>query len=176
MIQKRNSIFETNSSSVHAIIICEGQIQKIQFPPIIKHIRMYFGLDSWVYTTPIEKLLYLYSAINYVREKKDYYLPNLETWMYTNNINILTDTVDIQIDSIEQLVDFVLGLETKTELVDLFIYCRKSKIYTSSDGVNDTTAVKIIKRWNVMPCSTMGWQYHKSRKRGGCYYVYGKGN
>ena len=175
MIQKRKGLFETNSSSVHAITICDTGILKTPIPPI-KNVKIYFGALYEIYNTPTYKVLYLWATINYYIRSLGCTTENLERWMFINNIKIDLNTVIVQIDSIDQLYDFVQGLEHNFQLIDQFIYCPKSKIYTAYDNDYDSITVKIISRWTNIPCSTMGWQYHKSRKIGGSYFVYGKGN
>ena len=63
MKQIRNGIFETNSSSTHAICITDYGLSVIDIPETLKAECCEYGWENAVLTSPAEKLSYLYAAI-----------------------------------------------------------------------------------------------------------------
>ncbi len=59
----RSSVFETNSSSVHAICISKDKPLEKHFPDKVDFQQNYFGRSFQVLTTINEKATYLYQAI-----------------------------------------------------------------------------------------------------------------
>lgn len=64
----RNSVFETNSSSTHAIVIATGILSK-SLPETLTFEKGEFGWERNVLTSPEEKASYLYTAIHEVNNE-----------------------------------------------------------------------------------------------------------
>lgn len=62
-IQIRQGVFETNSSSTHAICICMDNLDKKKFTDTVEFKRGEFGWDFKVYKNVVDKASYLYQAI-----------------------------------------------------------------------------------------------------------------
>jgi len=175
MIQKRINIFETNSSSVHAIVISMKklpEVHPIKIPGNIDKIPKAFSFKESVYSDPLDKLFYLCAAIQWYN---CFDFSNINSWIRYRGIRV-DNELKVEIDSPGELIDFMKILNHRPGLIDKFIFNPRSRIYTGFDGDENSIAVKIIKRWTPIPCSTLGWVYYRSRKIGGDYYIYGKGN
>lgn len=179
MIQKRSSTFETNSSSVHAIIISDDRRpgrNSMRLPEdIITFPILLFDESECVYSTPLDKFLYLICAFRWFTSNEDSKFYNIESWILNKGIP-MPDDLNIVLYDISLLHDFMLGLDKNPDLITQFIFNPRSKIFTGLDTDNNSKAVRIIKRWTTNYYLTIGWQYYRSRKIGGNYYVYGKGN
>ncbi len=113
----RQGLFETNSSSTHAICICTNRdlLKKMKFPE-----EIYFGIGAhgWEFeklTTPEEKANYLYTAILCLYSDKKIYSKKIDC-IYKNllKIGILANFEKPQVNEygrIEAYMDHPSGLK-----------------------------------------------------------------
>ena len=177
----RNNIFETNSSSVHAIVISTKQkslsIYNDPLPYKVIYKGEIFAGRVDIINSFTQKIIYFHIACtdSYDTDK----LKKFTEYLKKRNItieNIDSDIYRSRIDHPEELEYFTELLLDNEKLLDNFIFNTESKIYTSMDSDDESIAVKISDAINT-DC-----KYHGSfgliriGKKKPLKYVYIKGN
>ena len=135
-VSKRNGVFETNSSSVHAIVI-NKQNMAVNNGSIVTVEPGDYGWEFEEYRTPSQKINYLWTAIVDNDE-------NLESWEeYLREalnlskgvvfISESKDSISDVVDHAEELKDLLKTLRKDPELLMKFIF-GDSYILTGNDN------------------------------------------
>lgn len=150
MKQKRRSIFETNSSSTHAInIIKSGTV--IIPTKLSKTIPVsgYFGWEHEIYNDWYSKLSYLRIAIegNSERLEKDYY-ETLIRFLRPLGVEEVV-IVDVEgsysyIDHCNECISFIRGVLKDNLTLYRYLFCEDSFIETGND--NEETELKNVSK------------------------------
>lgn len=144
----RNNIFETNSSSVHSIVICTKQrslsIYNDPLPYKIIYRDEIFAGEVNTVDSFTKKIIYFHIACTYSYDTNK--LKKFTEYLKKRNItveNIDSDIYNSGIDHLEELEYFTELLLDNEKLLDNFIFNTESKIYTSMDTNDESIAVKI---------------------------------
>lgn len=164
-IKIRHGIFETNSSSIHAIAVYKGN-EKIKFPPTVYLSRKDFGWDTRTTRNWEEKLNYIYEmciAKDYKNdnlifkdeEEREYFYGKkiqdfLEDSCLDRLINILKNKgiiveyylgsiYDGSIDHCDCWGNFIISLLEDEEKLLKFIFGEKSCLITGNDNIDYST-------------------------------------
>lgn len=136
MKEIRRNIFETNSSSVHAIVIKNDG--KVVIPNHIQEIiefedpELDFGWERAYYTEAREKLAYLYEATVYFTDLR----PVLLRYADEIGIHVLTSNVEsdwCHIDHADEFGDIYKILKD-IDSFKQFVFCPDSFITTGNDN------------------------------------------
>jgi len=138
----RNTIFETNSSSVHAICIAKDPI--ISFPGFVKFGRQMFGREEAEYYSIESRASYLYEAILAMDDEavpnshyyRDYYWSKVQDFLTKNGIRFEKDYSGpeySQIDHGYECEDFVREVCENEDLLAMFLFGTRSKIQCGGD-------------------------------------------
>lgn len=150
MIKIRNGVFETNSSSVHAIIIARGDIAL----PLVDQ-TVYFGLGEYGWGEdghydPNEKASYFYTAACSVRgyDVKDEIAallkpygiickfddPKFKTWTSDYDGSTYTYLANGSIDHDYECKEFVDAIMSDPEMLIRFLFNIDSFVQTGNDN------------------------------------------
>lgn len=163
--QIRQGVFETNSSSTHAIAVSTEENPKYHFPEKLSFMFGEFGWDEDCLSTVKEKASYLYTAIYYVlsvddMEKWKKYLQFVAETLaengveceFLNNIELHTSMmhdgklsfyfdIDGYIDHGTETAEFVDAVCTDKNLLLSFLFSKNSVVMTGND--NDASDITI---------------------------------
>lgn len=139
-LSSRNGVFETNSSSVHAIVI-NRQNMAVNNGSIVVVEPGDYGWEFEEYRTPSQKLNYLWTAI--VDNKE-----NLESWKeylrealgLSNGVVFVDEPKDSLADTVdhaEELKDLLKKLRKDPDLLMKFIF-GDSYIVTGNDNTDES--------------------------------------
>ena len=142
----RTSTFETNSSSVHTIIISKRSIEIPEPCEIVYKNRIFCGevAEYWDWK---DKAIYFYIACSFgsedseLTEKYDKFLEK-----YGIRITCADNSEECDFSSIdhpEEILYFAESLLENTDILEGFIFGKYSKIYTSMDTDEKSKAIKI---------------------------------
>lgn len=159
MIKIRKSMFETNSSSTHAMIIPKYGINNIIFPNdnFVKFKLSNFGWENEIYNDTETKASYLYTAmvlllskeelddrIDMIKRELSKYAINAEFEEY-NEDDIITK---YYIDHCGDLIYFINNI-FEYKLIISYLFCPNSIIITGNDNndVFDEDFNKVVKEY-----------------------------
>lgn len=131
MKTKRNSVFETNSSSVHAIVITTNNNIEIpkDLPPILEMETVDFGWEVDRYNDFTSKLQYLYNAC----ESCETYKPRLDAFLSEVGIEMV-DYTPGYIDHGYDTADFLEFVFSDINNFKRFLFSPDSFIQTGNDN------------------------------------------
>ena len=133
-IQIRKSVFETNSSSTHALSISSDSLNEI--PTKLVFTLGKFGWECETYMDVKSKASYIWTYICYMEE-------NLEKWKKyltkvckeagVKEVEFVEPTGCYYIDHCSALSDFMLDMKN-AKLLKKFLFCSDSGIETGNDN------------------------------------------
>lgn len=131
MRTKRNSVFETNSSSVHAIVIITNNNIEIpkDLPPILEMETVSFGWEIYRYNDFPSKLQYLYNAC----ESHETYKPVLDAFLSEVGIEMV-DYDPGYIDHGYNTADFLEFIFSDINNFKRYLFSPDSFIQTGNDN------------------------------------------
>jgi hypothetical protein len=160
--QIRQGVFETNSSSTHAICIATEDIE-YDFPYRMEFNFGYFGWEVDKLTSKQERARYLYTCLAYVRdiEKIKEYIKFIADTLHKHGVEdiyfddfklvvfdyqgeirtYLSPSNDCYVDHGDEAVDFVEAVCSDEKLLLNYLFSDNSFILTGND--NDDTDVDI---------------------------------
>lgn len=139
-INIRKSIFETNSSSIHCIVIGNNGSNPEKFPEELVFEGGEFGWEHKVYNNTQSKANYLYTALMYIdneEEAKDKISKTLSKW----NVEAVFELYPkseygyyYYIDHGYELRDFVDTLLNNEEYLMNYLFSNESSVETGNDN------------------------------------------
>lgn len=150
MIQIRNNVFETNSSSTHSLCISKKE-------PINKPTHIEFYLDWFGWEEGAHNLAdYIYTAImvhdtQYKTEKP--WLPRLRSFLIKNNITWYFDGLgdncdewgyDFGIDHAYELLPSIYKLLDNQDMLARALFNNESVVYTGNDNDSDEDSMCFV--------------------------------
>lgn len=133
MIQIRNGVFETNSSSVHSICISKKK-SKIDTKNVV-----YFemGEYGWEHDT-VDIKDYLYTAINYFEDREEL-LERLESILKKHKIRYCFKYCfgkyrNVWLDHFEETREFVEAVLNDEDMLMRLLFNKESVVYTGNDN------------------------------------------
>lgn len=159
MRQFRNGLFETNSSSVHAICVSKKPLKLEDYPNFVEINRGKFDRYRADFKTMNDRLSYLYEAI-LASPKKDEYFEKLEEFFSVNGIQWTYPIhrwgtcgwIDHDMD--EGLVVFLQSVMDDPDLLGRFLFSKYSMIQTADDGDasevmrEESDGYEVFLKWN----------------------------
>lgn len=144
MITKiRDGVFETNSSSTHAICIATNG--KVAIPDGFTELIFEQGEFGWGYDTLNsiqEKASYLYTGLKY--NSMDYELENIIELLKSNNIDVVcNDSYDGYVDHGNELSDFLRDVSSDETLLINYLFSDLSFILTGNDNGDGIESVDV---------------------------------
>lgn len=134
-VQIRQGVFETNSSSTHAI--CVMNYTNVSLPKrIIFSLNGEYGWENYVYASIEDKASYLYLAITYVQQSDDLLkdvkyitecIDKIKTWLEEDNIDYEFDDLKISFFKWGNFIDRDGFIDHGTELYEFVTWILKSK-------------------------------------------------
>lgn len=131
MKRKRQGLFETNSSSVHAIVITKNNNIEVpkNLPPILEMKTVDFGWEIDRYNDFLSKLKYLYNAC----EMFESYKPRLDAFLSEIGIEIV-DYIPGYIDHSYETADFLGFIFADINNFKRYLFSTDSFIQTGNDN------------------------------------------
>ena len=144
----RRGVFETNSSSVHTLVV-DKKCPRVPYP---KSMSMYSGEYGWEVDkldTPEEKLSYVYTSILLLSDEEEKQRKLVKVSEILNSVGVeIEDSFDPSIkEDIEEddyhidhacdTFGFVSRILSEPELFLQFIFGKDSYIYTDNDNNDD---------------------------------------
>lgn len=159
MIQVRNGVFETNSSSTHSLCISKKEV--VDKPLHMEFYLRYFGWEESEYD-PSD---YIYTAIiaHDVQHKGDEWLPRLRSFLIENDVTWYFDNhedmrdewgYDFGIDHESEILPAIDKLLDDHDMLARALFNNNSIVYTGNDNVDGAAYDK----------STVGHEYHYVRE------------
>lgn len=159
MIQVRNGVFETNSSSTHSLCISKKEV--VDKPLHMEFYLDYFGWDERE-CSPSD---YIYTAIvlHDIRtndSKKNKWLPRLRSFLIENDVTWYfedpNDNDDFEIDHGYELLPLIDKLLDDHDMLARALFGADSIVYTGNDNID----------WDDdnPPMSDVGCEYHYVRE------------
>lgn len=188
MYQKRTGLFETNSSSIHAIIIPSPKENNYvreyyeldpKNPIFLEYSEVYFEDDIRELKDWKDRAIYLHLAASLLTDECLEALESVESWFL--GIGVKIKYLDIGpercwIDHPSELIDFIDEIVWRPDLMTRFVFDKRSRVYTASDSDDESPAYKILSKFTKNVCSSLGWNNIRTKKKGGGGLIYGKGN
>lgn len=145
-VQIRNGVFETNSSSVHAI--CIAKKNSAVNPKLIPKKQVFkrgdFDWDEAKLSTPDEKASYLYSAIVCLGQHPEYRWmeKKLEQMVWdmgiTPEFEPETEEVYTNVNHYGETLEFVLRVLHSEKALKRYLYSDQSFVLTGNDNEPET--------------------------------------
>ena len=190
MYQKRTGLFETNSSSIHAIVIPSPKENKYvreyyelnpKNPIPLEYSEVSFGIDVKELTDWKDRAVYLHLAAYLLTDNEcPGALEVVESWFLGIGIRIkCLDTGPGEIcwiDHPDELVGFIDEIIWRPDLMTRFVFDKRSRVYTASDSDDKSPAYKILSKFTEPIWNSLGWNNIRTKKKGGGGLIYGKGN
>ena len=131
MRQIRSGLFETNSSSIHAIVITTNNNIEIpkDLPPVLEMETVNFGWEIDKYNDFPSKLQYLYNAC----ESYETYKPKLDAFLSEVGIEMV-DYTPGYIDHSHGTADFLKFIFSDISRFKRFLFSSNSFIQTGNDN------------------------------------------
>ena len=161
MIQVRNGVFETNSSSTHSLCISKKEV--VDKPLHMEFHLRYFGWEEGEYD-PSD---YIYTAIiaHDVWHKGDEWLPRLRSFLIENDVTWCFDNpedmrdewgYDFGIDHENEIFPAIDKLLDDHDMLARALFNKESVVYTGNDNID----------WDDdnPPMSDVGCEYHYVRE------------
>lgn len=188
MYQKRTGLFETNSSSIHAIVIPSPKennyVQEYyelnpENPIPLEYSDASFDVDIKELKDWRERAIYLHLAAYLLTIECPGALEAVESWFLGIGVEIkcLGDIPEIcWIDHPEELVSFIDEIVYRPDLMTRFVFDKRSRVYIASDSDDESPAYKILSKFTKNIWNSLGWNNIRTKKKGGGGLIYGKGN
>ena len=188
MYQKRTGLFETNSSSIHAIVIPSPKentyVQEYyelnpENPIPLEYSEVSFDVDIMELKDWRDRAIYLHLAASLLADNCPGALEKIESWFLGIGVKIKCLDADFErcwIDHLDELIDFIDEIAWKPDLMTRFVFDKRSRVYTASDSDDESPAYKILSKFNKYVWNSLGWNNIRTRKKGGGGLIYGKGN
>ncbi len=184
MYQKRTGLFETNSSSIHAIVIPSQENKYVreyyeldpENPIPLEYSDVYFGADVRELSDWRDRAIYLHFAATTLNDDCLGALEKVESWFLGIGIKIKCLGNEGWIDHPDELIDFIDEIAQRPDLMTRFVFDKRSRVYTASDSDDESPAYKILSKFTKNVWSSLGWNNIKTIKKGGGGLIYGKGN
>ena len=192
MYQKRTGLFETNSSSIHAIIIPSPKENNYvreyyeldpKNPTPLEYSEVFFDADIMELKDWRKRAVYLHLAALLLNDDEcPGALEKVESWFLGIGVKIrcvddvLSTVIESWIDHPEELVSFIDEIVWRPDLMTRFVFDKRSRVYTASYLDDESPAYKILSKFTKNVCSSLGWNNIKTKKKGGGGLIYGKGN
>lgn len=186
MYQKRTGLFETNSSSIHAIFIPSPKENNLvqeyyelnpENPIPLEYSEEFFGVDVKELTDWRERAIYLHLAASILTVECPGALEAVESWFLGIGVKIKRlDLGECWIDHPDELTDFIDEIAYSPDLMTRFVFDKRSRVYTASDADDESPAYKILSKFNKYVWNSLGWNRVRTKKKGGGGLIYGKGN
>ena len=139
-LSTRNGVFETNSSSVHAIVINKQNLAENN-GSIVSVTPGDYGWEYEEYRLPAQKLNYLWTAIVDNKENLDSWKEYLKEALKLSDgvvfIDKPEDNLSGSVDHSEELKDFLKEMRKNPDLLNKFIF-GDSYIVTGNDNVESS--------------------------------------
>lgn len=186
MYQKRTGLFETNSSSIHAIVIPSPKennyVQEYyelnpENPIPLEYSNASFDVDIKELKDWKERAIYLHLAASLLtlNDECPGALEVVESWFLRIGVKIkCLDTG--WIDHPEELISFIDEIAWRPDLMTRFVFDKRSRVYIASDSDDESPAYKILSKFTENIWNSLGWNNIKTKKKGGGGLIYGKGN
>lgn len=141
-IKIRNSVFETNSSSIHSICITKNN-DSVVLPEKIFFVGRDFGWEQDIYYDTESKAAYLYTAIlqlgkyNIIDEGKS--IQFIANVLMKNNVDyeFVKSEDEFYIDHVNELTEFVASVCHSERRLLRYLFCAESFIVTGNDNTDD---------------------------------------
>lgn len=149
MIQIRDNVFETNSSSTHSLCVSKEKFDPANIPDYLNlDAREGFGWYQITYNTPEEKANYIFEVMcecNMMAEIKDFKNKIKKLGIKASYPRLVKDAwgcIDTggYVDHAGNAVPFIHELLKDNDELCRFLFNPKSVIYTGSDCVDDSDA------------------------------------
>lgn len=189
MYQKRTGLFETNSSSIHAIVIPSPKENNLvqeyyelnpENPIPLEYSETSFETDIRELADWKERAVYLHLAAYLLTDnERRRALEVVESWFLGIGIRIKcldTGPRSCWIDHPEELGSFIDEIIWRPDLMTRFVFDKRSRVYTASDSDDESPAYKILSKFSKHIWNSLGWNNIRTRKKGGGGLIYGKGN
>jgi hypothetical protein len=189
MYQKRTGLFETNSSSIHAIIIPSPKennyVQEYyelnpEKPIFLEYSEVYFVDDIRELADWRDKAIYLHLAATLLTEECPDALRQVESWFLGVGVKIKCrddgPALPCWIDHPNELISFIDEIAWRPDLMARFVFDKRSRVYTASDSDDRSPAYKILSKFSKNIWNSLGWNNIRTKKKGGGGLIYGKGN
>lgn len=185
MYQKRTGLFETNSSSIHAIVIPSPKensyVQEYyelnpENPIPLEYPETSFDVDITELKDWRERAVYLHLAATLLTNDCLGALEAVESWFLGIGIKIRCLDDECWIDHPEELTGFIDKITRRPDLMTRFVFDKRSRVYTASDSDDKSPAYKILSKFTKDIWDSLGWNNIRTRKKGGGGLIYGKGN
>lgn len=189
MYQKRTGLFETNSSSIHAIVIPSPKENNYvpeyyelnpKNPIPLEYSDASFDVDIKELVDWKDRAAYLHLAASLLTDEEcSGALEKVESWFLGIGVKIkrLGDVPEMcWIDHPEELISFIDEIVYRPDLMTRFVFDKRSRVYTASDSDDESPAYKILSKFSDSIWNSLGWNNIKTKKKGGGGLIYGKGN
>ena len=138
-VQIRKGVFETNSSSVHSIVIYKNA-SNLQIPSSLQFSLGEFGWEINVLTTPYEKAEYLYTAL-YCTNPESKYIDFIRNTLAEKNCTAEFESLEnvskwSYIDHSEELWKFIDSVMSSKDALLSYLFSDKSVVYTYNDNLD----------------------------------------
>lgn len=137
-ISTRSNVFETNSSSVHAIVINKQNMATNNGSIVVVKPGDY-GWEYEEYRTPSQKINYLWTAIVDSKENLDSWKEYLKEALNLSDGVMFIDEPEDEfsgyVDHVEELKDFLKEMRKNPDLLNKFIF-GDSYIVTGNDNTD----------------------------------------
>ena len=134
----RKNVFETNSSSVHSIVIHKHP-DSLAIPESLVFRPGEFGWEVDALDTPEEKASYLYTAM-YCTEMDENRIDFIERTLMENNCTPEFAPINPKdfpyIDHSEDLLEFLDGVMSSEESLLSYLFDNKSVVFTYNDNMD----------------------------------------
>lgn len=138
-VQIRKGVFETNSSSVHSIVIYKNATN-LTIPSTLSFTLGEYGWEINVLTTPYEKAQYLYTAL-YCTNPEAKYIDFIRNTLAEKNCTAEFDSLEnvkdwYYIDHSEGLPGFINTVMSSKDALLSYLFDDKSVVYTYNDNLD----------------------------------------
>lgn len=157
MIQIRNGVFETNSSSTHAICIAKDSAAHLPFPKSVHFTLREFGWEQRELRTVEEKAAYLYAALIETSTKKE--LAEKTAWLVDTLFDVGVETefdqpvygqtiwgersYSASIDHVECLDEFLKDIMGNRRRLLRFLFSPRSFVVTGNDNSYERVQIHV---------------------------------
>lgn len=136
--QIRRNLFETNSSSVHSIVITKEP--NVSIPESLHIIRKEFGWENRTYVNVENRVSYLYTGILgcFKNEEQESYVNRLIEFLEKFGIEVEIDHDNDSdwygIDHVDELLDFIKDIFNDEDYLFNYLFSPTSYIMTGNDN------------------------------------------
>jgi len=139
MIQVREAMFETNSSSMHTICIARPDSRKEYDVPTVLHVDLgEFGWEWKKYSTPDDRASYIYTLADYIDESAGRQMKErIFKLCIEKGIDVEFDRHNSEwacVDHGSEARDFLESMQRSSSKLFDFIFAKDSCIFTGNDN------------------------------------------